>query len=260
MKKYLILTKISFQENLVYRANFLFYFLRQTLEFFTRLLIWGVVFQDGKVISGYDFSKTFYYFLTVFLTGIFAYTPIDYVVGEIIKSGDLSGLLLRPINFFWALFFREWGKKGYRLIYVFTIILLLLFFGVIKLNCIEFLVLGMILTNAAMLIFLYRFLLGIFSFWLINITSIFWLFRQSAEFLGGSWLPLAFLPQQAVSILRFLPFYLTVGFPAEFFQGRLSPTIVFWNIIQQFGWIILLFWLVAILWKKGIREYEAVGG
>ncbi len=259
MKKYFAFTKLSFQRELFYRADFFFYFLRQSLVFLVQILLFGVIFREETMIVGYNYSQFVQYFLIIYLVNLMIVTGVDSYLGEMIKNGDLSKHLMRPISFFWAIFFHQWGKQIHRLIYVGLVIVLFVFLGSVKISLWKITLFVLILANATILSFLYRFLLGISAFWLVNISSVLWLFRQSASFLGGGHLPLSFFPEWVGRLIRSLPFYLTLGFPAEFFQDKISLKLVFWNILQQFGWVLLLFWLVAILWSKGVKEYEAIG-
>lgn len=151
------------------------------------------------------------------------------------------------------------GSKSYRLFYVIGGIIVAFIFGLISLVPGKLFVFFLLLANASIIIYLIRFLLGIISFWLIEATSIFEVFLRLSDFLAGGWLPLAFLPLAIQPLLRSLPFYLTIGFPAEYFQGKLSSPQVWLFFFQQFFWIVVLSFLISFFWKKGVRRYEAVG-
>ena len=259
MRKYLALTRLSFQEGLFYRINFLFYFLRQLLWFLTEILLWQVVFRSQNSIAGYNYNQIFGYFLIVYLIRIISTTGVDAYLATLIRTGELSKYLLRPLSLFWAVFFHQLGRKISRLIYLVVFGLILTFLGWLKIDLFRLLFFSLIFINAILLSFIYRFLLGNLAFWLINISSILWFFRQSANFLAGGWLPISFFPDWLEQLIRVLPFYLALGFPAEFFQGRLSLSLALMRVSQQLFWIIVLFFLTAILWHRGIKKYEAVG-
>ena len=259
MKKYLALTKLSFQEDLFYRVNFLFYFLRQILWFLVEIILWQVVFQTQTTIAGYNYRQIFQYFLIIYLVRIISATGVDSHLAEMVRTGGLSKYLLRPISFFWAVFFHQLGRKLARFIYLIIFFLALIILGELKISLVRLFIFGVIFVNAILLSFIYRFLLGNLAFWLINISSILWFFRQGADFLAGGWLPLSFFPDWAKQALRSLPFYLALGFPAEFFQGSLSLNSAMIRIGQQLAWILGLFFLAAFSWYRGVRKYEAVG-
>lgn len=259
MSKYWALTRVTFQEDLFYRVNFFFYFLRQSIEFLVEIFLWRIVFQNKESIAGYNYSQIFQYFLIIYLIRIISATGVDAHLAEMIRTGELSKYLLRPVSFFWAIFFHQLGRRLYRLLYVGSLFLILIFSGWVKIDLPRVFLFALIFVNAVFLSFLYRFLLGNLAFWLLNISSLLWLFRQGANFLAGSWLPPSFFPSWAESLIRALPFYLTLGFPAEFFQGKTSLGLALVGIGQQWLWILGLFFLTALLWNKGVKEYEAVG-
>ena len=192
MRKYLTLVKITFQEDLFYRTNFFFYFFREFLWFFVEIILWRVAFRGGGTIAGYNYSQIFRYFLIVRLVRILSVTGVDVYLGELIRSGDLSKYLLRPISFLWAIFFHQLGRRLYRFLYVGGLFLVFILFGLMKIDLVKMLFFSLIVINAMLLTFLYRFFLGHLAFWLINATSVLWFLGKTGNFLAGGWLPLAF--------------------------------------------------------------------
>jgi len=259
MKKYLALARVAFQGELFYRVNFFFFFIRQTLWFLVKLLLVAAIFKEKQTVASYDFNQMVQYFVIVYLTGLLAATRIDYQLGRLIRRGELSFLLLKPYFFLGRMFALRWGKNLYRFVYILGVLLALLVLGVVKIEIPRHLVFVFVLINASLLIFLYRFILGAIAFWLINIDSVFSILRQAMGILGGGWLPMAFFPDQARKMLQSLPFYLTLGFPAEFFQGRLETSFVADKVMEQLIWIIFLSVLSTVIWRQGVKHYEAAG-
>jgi len=259
MKKYLAILKTSFLADLAYKVNFFFYFFRQTLQILISLLLWRTVFLEKLVFQGYSFQDLIYYFFILFFVQTFVDSDAAYNLSGLIKSGDLSNSLLWPLSFFWSFFSFHWGKKVYRLFYFLLGIIILAAVSTTGMNPLKIIIFAVILINAALLIFLYQFFLGSLSFWLVNISSTLWFLRQITDLAGGGWLPLDFFPKNLSAFARVLPFYLTVGFPIEFFQGKITAVLVLKNIFSQYFWIFILFFVVAFLWRKGVKEYEAVG-
>ncbi|MBU2591953.1 ABC-2 family transporter protein [Patescibacteria group bacterium] len=259
MKKYLAIARLSLQEDLVYRSNFFFYFWDQTLSFLVQVLLWTIVFKESDSIAGFDFNGIIQYFVIVRLIQIFTVSRIAYVLGDLIISGGLSRFLIRPWSFFWAMFSRQLGKKIYRFFYFSLVIAALYFFGFVQLSLVKILIFLVMLVNVSLLSFLYSFNLGALAFWATNITSLIWFFQQAADFLGGGWLPASFFPVWTLWLIKKLPFYLALGFPAEFFQGKMEPGGVLIGIGQQLIWIFIFFFLTALIWGKGVKQYEAVG-
>lgn len=259
MKKYLMVARLSFQEDLFYRANFFFYFLDQSALFLVQLLLWSAVFRETGSVAGFDFSGILQYFVVVRLVQLFTVSRIGHTLSDKIRSGGLSRFLLQPWSFFLAMFFRQLGKRTYRLIYLMVVIGILNFSGLIELSLSRLLIFLLMLLNVSILSFLYRFAFGTFAFWFTNVSSIIWFFQQSIDFLGGGWLPASFFPGGAANLIKKLPFYLTLGFPAEVFQDKIVGSAIAVGIVQQLVWIFIFTFLTLFLWRKGIKKYEAVG-
>ncbi len=215
--------------------------------------------QGGQTFKNYDFFSMLQYLLAIYLVSILTVTGVDNSLGELIRTGELSNKLVKPFSYFWAAFFNQYGRKVYRLIYVAIVLVLILVFSKLALPLSSFLVFLIIIVNATLLAYLFRFLLGVSAFWLTNISSILWLFRNSANFLGGGWMPVDFFPAYMSRVFKNLPFYLSLGFPAEFFQNKINGQTALRLIIVQLIWIWGLFFIVGFLWRKGVKDYEAVG-
>lgn len=259
MGKYWAVLKAELQEELFYQTNFFFYFIRKIIGFLIQVLLWTVIFKDYETVAGFDYGSMLLYFLTLFFVDLIAGNNIDSSLGNLIRSGDLSRFLLKPFSFIWMMLFRQLGNKVVRIGVVVFFAFALFLAGKINIGFWGVFVFGLLLVNSFFISFLYRFFLGTLSFWLINISSVLWLFRQSASFLGGGWLPVSFFPVWSLKVVKILPFYLSLGFPADFFRGGLASSAIFWGILAQLGWIIALFLAVAVLWRKGEKVYEAVG-
>ncbi|MFH1561272.1 MAG: ABC-2 family transporter protein [Patescibacteria group bacterium] len=260
MKKYWMIAKLGFQQDLSYRTNFFLFFLRQTAQLLIQILFWAIVFrQKNGDIFGYDFAQTVRYFIFIEGINLLVVNGVDFDLAEAIKSGSLSGALMRPLSVFWAYLVKIIGQKLWWLIYLVVVLAGLLLFGVIHFSLGSWLWLPVVVFNAFLILFLYRFLLGMLAFWLTSTSSVLHLFNQPTQFLGGGWFPLAFLPNWLSGVLKLLPFYLLFGFPAELSQGSLSASLILTNIGKQFFWIVLLFFLVAWVWSRGVKQYEAVG-
>jgi ABC-2 type transport system permease protein len=57
-----------------------------------------------------------------------------------------------------------------------------------------------------------------------------------------------------------LPFRYMVGFPVEVLSGHLDPAGLAQGFAIQLGWLAVALAFSALLWRRGLRRYEAVGG
>ncbi|OIV38051.1 hypothetical protein BIV57_07745 [Mangrovactinospora gilvigrisea] len=75
--------------------------------------------------------------------------------------------------------------------------------------------------------------------------------------LGGMAAPLALLPGPGAAVGRLLPFWAALGAPAEVASGQADVLQV---LPVQLGWLVVLVGAVALLWRRGLRRFAAVGG
>jgi ABC-2 type transport system permease protein len=57
-----------------------------------------------------------------------------------------------------------------------------------------------------------------------------------------------------------LPFRYMVGFPVEVLTGQLTGTDLWLGFGFQIGWLAVAVALFALVWRLGVKHYEAVGG
>jgi len=48
-------------------------------------------------------------------------------------------------------------------------------------------------------------------------------------------------------------------FPAQIYLGKMSPQDLVSGFFLLLLWIIFFYFLVSLVWKKGLKKYEAVG-
>ena len=86
-------------------------------------------------------------------------------------------------------------------------------------------------------------------------------FQLVAEFFSGLVIPLAFMPEILVKILKFTPFYYMQNLPFNIYIGyTTNEKEIFFSIIMQIIWIIVLTFFGKIILSKKIKKIEIQGG
>ena len=86
-----------------------------------------------------------------------------------------------------------------------------------------------------------------------------WLWIGIGQFLAGWIAPLALFPAWFRQFASWLPFRSTLGFPVEILTGQLSWPEIRFGFLVTLGWILLFLAIYRLLWRMGLRRYEAVG-
>lgn len=265
MGKYLTIFKISFQQEFVYRLNFIMWRVRNITQILLIFSLWDTVFSaPGRVVFGYDRAKILTYIFGILIVKaiVFSTRTID-VAGDIAR-GDLSNYLLRPINYFKYWFTRDLSSKTLNLAFaaVETSILFLLlrppFFIQTNLVMLLFFLLSLII--AILLYFSLVFLFNMFPFWYPeNAWAVFFLFLIFADFLGGVLFPLDIFPKAVQGFILATPFPYILFVPLQIYLGKFSVLEVFKYLTIAVFWTMGLTLIVRKLWKMGLINYRSEG-
>jgi ABC-2 type transport system permease protein len=115
------------------------------------------------------------------------------------------------------------------------------------------------LINSIIIRFLLDLVLGhIALFWtkMDGISQIYW---SAFRLLGGVTVPLLLLPDWAFKAVRLMPFRYIVSFPIEVYQGIIDSETIIQGFIISGVWILVELVALIIIFKYGLKNYEAVG-
>jgi ABC-2 type transport system permease protein len=76
---------------------------------------------------------------------------------------------------------------------------------------------------------------------------------------SGAVFPIDLLPSWALTIVKWTPMYYMVGFPVLTITDRI-PQEIFWSECAR-GFVVLVgvFILMIVMWRRGIKRFEAIG-
>lgn len=254
--------KLSWQNGLVYRASVLLWRFRVFLSTLMSLTVWSVIFLSQNVAFGYTHSQMItYIFLVSIIQNLIFATSLG-GLGQTIYSGDLSNLLVKPLNVFYYLATNDLADKlknfffgileFFILLYIFspelflpsTFILIVFIFWVIA---------GIFLH------FLITLLLGAIGFWSPDTWGPRFLFFMIVDFAAGKLYPLDIMPKIVQKFIYFTPMpYLSFA-QSQLFLEKLDTLQIAQNTGVMSFWILIFMLLVKITWKKGLENYAAAG-
>lgn len=262
MYKYWYLFKTHWQNTLAYPLSFAIWRFRQVLGTFTSITIWLAIFQGQEQAFGYTKDTMIsYIFLIGFLQSIILATQTG-GLGQQIYSGAISNIMVKPVRALAWITSIELADKSYNFSFLIfeTFLLYLLFRPNLVLPSLPFFLAFLAMTVlGAVLFFILNLLIGVMGFWSPDNWGIRFLLYMFIEFTAGRLYPLNILPTIIQNILKWTPFPYFSYIQSQIFLGKVG-----WPEIQQSG-IILLLWIVVLgaifhyFWKKGLKEYGAMG-
>lgn len=265
MKKYISVFRISFAQEFTYRLNFVMWRFRNVLQVFLIFFLWDSVFSSpGRTVFGYDRVRILTYIFSLFVVKSLVSSSRSIDVAGDIARGDITNLLLKPINYFKYWMTRDLSSKA--LNFLFAIFEFALLFVILKPNLFfqtnvasVFLFLGSLMAA----VIIYFCLLLIFSclvFWYAEQGwGVIFLLGIFVEFLGGGLFPIDVLPRSIQTGLYLTPFPYLYFVPIQIYLGKFNMSQSLIMFITSVAWVLILGMLLTFVWRLGLKEYRAEG-
>ena len=266
MNKYLSIFKISFQEEFAYRLNFILWRFRNVLQILIFFFLWDAAFSGNATeIFGYDKAKIFTYAFVLIIVRAIVMSSRSTDVGGQIANGELTNLLLKPVNFFKYWITRDVSSKSLNILFgaFETVILVLIlkpnlyFQG----NPYYFLAFILSLFIGMFIFFNLMMLTNMISFWVPELAwgAQFLMIVVVADFLSGSFFPIDVFPNIIYQIIRFTPFPYLIFIPIKIYLGNFDLLLTIQSLLIGLIWCALLWKITLSVWKKGLLAYDVTG-
>jgi ABC-2 type transport system permease protein len=255
-----VLVSVALANMIQYRAVMLLWALWGIVAPLVSLAVWTAAGR-GRELGGFDPGELAGYFLvTMVVSHLTTAWDLEVFSWEV-RSGRLSGRLLRPLHPVWQ---SAADNLAYKLC---TVALLLPVWAVIwivlrptvDLTTTRILWLVPAVGLAACLTFTWGYCVALVAFWTTNIRAINELYWTAMVFLAGRMAPLALLPPVLQNVASALPFRWMLAFPTELALGRVPAAQIPVGIAWQLFWLAVGIALFNLVWARGIRQYSAVG-
>jgi len=254
------------QNTFVYRWNFLLRTIFGIVPLVGMIYLWRAVTDGGNgKLGDYGFSEMIFYFaLVVFIENLTSSTEDDWQIVADIRDGRLSALLLKPLNY---LAYRAALYLSYRVTYITVVgvpILLVVWFLREHLRLpsesVTWAAFGLSTIMAAGLQFLMSYILGLIAFWVLEVSTLIFIMYSFEYFLSGTIFPLDILPGWVQPFIKWSPFTYEMFFPVQIAMERIKGAAMWEGLAIQAGWLVIFYLVAALVWRAGVRKYQAFGG
>ncbi len=268
-----MITKTSLAERLAYRGDFALGTLMRFLPIITQIFLWWAIYQsidpanpNAATLNGYTFRDMVAYYLLTMVGRAFSSMPgLSSSIAIKIRTGEIKRFLVQPIDLISFLF---WSRVAHKLAYYAVAILpfALVFFlcrsfftagwpDAVTLSCfVASLILSFVLG------FYLEACIGLVGFWMLEVSSLLFVYMLFQFFLSGHMFPLDLLPQPWSSIVGYLPIKYLAYFPAAVFLGKITGTQLAIDMIMLVVWCIVFFVLSRVIYQLGVKRYSGFGG
>lgn len=261
MGKYLVVYKNSLSSFMQYRLNLSLIIVGNILSLSGLICLWLAVYSSGQKLGNYTLEGIIiYYVLIVVIRTLSEGIGMGFEVIEDINRGEVVHYLLKPFSYALKRFFELLGQVTINVIFITPVVLALAYFGrsyLVYPDWLGWIKLFIACGLVVVLEYLIYFFISLFSFWLQRSSHLVYGMLLVSGILNGAYLPLDLFPDWAFKISHYLPFQFLVFFPIQVFLGRVNNWLEMFLIAT--GWIIILILLISLVWKRGIKRFEAVG-
>jgi ABC-2 type transport system permease protein len=267
--KYWTVFSISLAERLTYRTDFFLGTLMRFMPIVTTIFLWSAIFAGSSraTIAGLTSTEMVAYYLLVMVSRAFSSMPgLASGIALDVREGTIKKYITQPVD---MLAFLLTGRVAHKLVYYsiaagpFVIVFYLcrgyfsgwpspkLFAAYLTSLALAFLI-G----------FLFEALIGLLSFWFLEISSFSSIVMTLNYVLSGHMFPLDLAPGALGTVLKWLPFQYMAYFPAILFLkgSEMSDAELLAALGRQAATAFVLFVIVRLTYARGLRRYSAFGG
>lgn len=268
LKTYAPFTRAGILEAVAYRANFISFCLGEILYCFIMYFVWKAVFESSKSpqFMGFTMTNMVVYLFMIYLTQFLSYSDSSYPVGEDIVEGSIAMRVIKPISYGISLLFAELGNKIINIAIMFVPVILgveiyrYAVTGSVQFSVVNFLMYTLSLVFAYIISFYFNLCFGYTAFFLKNLWGSNLLKGVIVSFLSGAIIPLAFMPETVMNVLKLLPFASLSYTPVMFYMGMYKGLDILYYFGIQIFWVIFMWAFAKLVWRIAIRHVTVQGG
>jgi len=258
---YRALIKVAWATALEYRAQILLWI----LSFFFPLVmmaVWLALVDEVGPAAGWDKADFVSYYVGIAMVRHLSIAWILWDWDEDIRTGKLSVKLLKPLDPFHHYLCDQLGWKLFVVMIIVPAVavtawLLPMISYPLTLARLVAVILSVVLGFALNMLMSSAF--GVLAFWSTQVRNLYSLWYGTGQFLSGWIAPLALFPAGLRHVAYRLPFRSTLGFPVEILMGQLTWSEIGFGFAVASGWSLFFLIVYRVLWRIGLKRYEAVG-
>lgn len=267
MGKYWMVFKVALSERMVYRTDFFVSTFLRFIPIITTILLWQAVYDGAgrSNLGGLSYTEMVGYFLLVMISRAFGSMPgLASGIAADVREGGLRKYLMQPIDY---MLYTLVLRAAHKIVYY---VLAAAPFAVVFWLCRRYLpdwpdTATLILYLCSLVLafaigFGVNCLLGLLSFWFLEIGSLLYVFMIFQYFLSGHMFPLSLLPAGIREVVTWLPFAYETYYPAMIILQKFTVGQAARVVAVQAVWALALAGLGGWTWRRGLRRYAAFGG
>ena len=251
-----------------YKGAFYLFLFISLFGSFISYYLWMAIYGSAgtDTLAGMTKNEMIVYIFMVYVaSSVVTVTIADWVSEDVVK-GMVAMNLIKPIDYRCSLIVRAMGTMVHRFLFPGIIIWIglevykavVLKIGVTSLGNILFFSISCLMSF--LIYVLFDFCFGMIAFFTTYIFGMLLAKEALLSFLTGQLIPLAFFPEIVQRLFGFLPFSSMIYTPVMIYLGKYTGENLFLALGKQLFWIVFLYVLGGIIWKKVTKRLVVLGG
>lgn len=266
-KTWWTILRICLEERLVYRGDFALGTLMRFLPLVTQVFLWSAVFAatGNKDIAGYTYREFVAYYLLTNVARAFSSMPgLAGGIARQIRSGEVKKFMIQPVDMIGFLLI---SRIAHKLVYY---IVALGPFALVFYLCRGFfdgwpdaptlLAFAASLVMGFLIGFYLEALMGMLGFWMLEVSSLLFVFILFTFFFSGHMFPIDMLTGWLGWFFRLMPLQYLAYFPAAVFLGKIGGPELAIGLIVELAWLVALIVANRVAFHYGMKHYSGYGG
>jgi ABC-2 type transport system permease protein len=229
---------------------------------FVNISIWRAIYEEEESLEGVQFKILATYIVLSFLMQV-VYMMDEYFIESKVRNGLISSDLMKPINFRLYVFSYNFGTMLFRLLMQLTPALIISIFAFKLLPPFSFTMLIYFILSASLgylVLYNLNFIVWMSTFWFYWTFSLVTIKDAAVMILSGALIPLWFMPQWLLDIIKLTPFDSIYYIPIRVYLGQIPAEELYSSLFKQVIWVLVLFVIGQLLWRAAAKKLVVQGG
>jgi ABC-2 type transport system permease protein len=261
--RYAALGRLQARTVLAYRADYALSLLGLLLQIYLLRVVWTAVYEHRGAGGGGITLATMIAYSTLASLQNWLLDPWEFsLIPERVREGRVAADLSRPGGFLGQVVAGQVGRTVATLPFALAALPFAVLAGGARppaglpalAGYLAAALLGYLVTTLISVV------VGLVTFWTMEVTGMFMVYRMASQFLSGTLVPLWLMPGWLHGIAGALPFQATTYTPVAIYLGQLSGWAAVRGLAVQCLWIVVLWLAGRWVWSRALHRVVVQGG
>ena len=268
LKIYLPFFKNQFKSILAYRVNTILWIICDLLAPFISFYLWNAIYGSapGDTLGGLTQSEMIVYVFISFVVSQVVTVGIASYMRDDIWEGAVAMMLIKPIDYRLSLISRAAANAIFNFVipgvfvWVGIEIYKAVVLGVAAVPVANVFLFLLSVIMSFLIYVLFDFCFGMVAFVTTHYFGLSMIKTAILSFLSGALIPISFFPGALQTVFEMLPFSSMIYTPVMVYLGKYGGLELVFVLARQLFWVIILYALGSLFWRKVTKRLTILGG